>query len=291
MRKVNDKHLSNISWIPNSSPDFMQGESRAQGRVIQIKGWIGKSDRKKLKMLREMARTYGGDPHLRWFVVNNILKPAGVAQRDFKKQAAAMLSWVQQNIYYTNEPDEQVQTPWRTIAVKTGDCDDSSLLLASFAEAIKMPWKFALAGQSPTGKRVRFIEGERMPWGAQFSHIYVVLGWPPFQPQEWASAETTIRGAPLGYDVTVDGIKPFNEVVTVRTATTTGPSSMGNPQVGGLVEVAADNLEQRLQKSELPNWVKTLPWDGIITGVIQGVITTLIVRWAITVGERRARGK
>lgn len=284
-----DKKLSQVSWVPSSHQDFMQGESRGQGRVIQIRGWTRKSDKKKLKMLRELAVQYGGDPHMRWFVVNQILKPAGVQQRDFKKQAAAMLKWVQQNIYYTNEPDEQVQTPWRTIAVKTGDCDDSSLLLASFAESIRMPWKFALSGHNGKGKRVRYVEGGRMPY-AQFSHIYVVLGWPPFKPQEWASAETTIRGAPLGYDVVHDGLRPFNEVISA-TPSGPGPSSLGSLHVGGVVEVAADEIDTRLQKTNLPGWLKALPWDGIITGVIQGVITTLIVRWAMNLGEKRARGK
>ena len=284
-----DSVLSSVSWIPKNSPDFMQGESREQGKVIQLRGWNNKSDRKKLKLLRELAERYGGDPHMRWFVVNQILKPAGVVQRDFKAQAAAMLKWVQENIFYTNEADEQVQTPWRTIAVKTGDCDDSSLLLATFAESIRMPWKFALAGDS-NGKRVRYVEGERLPW-ANFSHIYVVLGWPPFKPQQWAAAETTIRGAPLGYDVVEHGIRPFNEVVS-PISTGPGPSSLGNPnQMSGLVGTAAENLEVRLQKTNLPTWFKDLPWDGIITGVIQGVITTLIVNQAIKIGEKRARGR
>ena len=265
----------------------MQGESRDQGKVIQIKGWLGKSDKKKLKLLRELAVRYGGDPHMRFFVVNEILKPAGVVQRDFAAQAAAMLRWVQQNIYYTNEADEQVATPWRTIAVKTGDCDDSSLLLATFAESIRMPWRFALAGHQGK-KRVRYVEGERYPW-ANFSHIYVVLGWPPFKPAQWASAETTIRGAPLGYDVVKDGIKPFQEHVGARSSGH-GPSSMGDPYyMSGLVETAADNIDTRLQDTNLPGWVKTLPWDGIISGVIQGVITTLIVKWAIDIGAKRGR--
>jgi len=279
-----DKLLSQVSWVPKSHPDFMMGESRSQGKVIPIRGWHRKSDKKKIKLLRELAERYGGDPHMRWFVVNEVLKPAGVQQRDFKKQAAAMLKWVQQNIYYTNEPDEQVQTPWRSIAVRTGDCDDSSLLLATMAESIRMPWKFALSGHDGKGQRIRFVEGGKMPY-AQYSHIYVVLGWPPFKPQEWASAETTIRGAPLGYDVVTHGLKPFNEVVSAL------PSGSGPSSLGGVVEVVSEQIDTEIQKTKAPNWMKNLPWEGIISGVIQGVITTLIVRWAITIGEKRARGK
>jgi hypothetical protein len=279
---ISDPMLRQTSWIPNRTHDFMQGEKRGEGQVIPIKGWVWKSDRRKLKLLRELAQRYGGDPHLRWFTVNQILKPAGVQQRDYKGQAAALLKWVQQNIYYTNEPDEQVQTPWRTIKVRTGDCDDSSLLLASFAESIRMPWKFTLAGHYPNGKKAKYIEGQRYPSSAQFSHIYVTLGWPPFKPTEWAAAEPTIRGAPLGHDVVENGMRPFGEEVVSR--------SLGAPQMGGLVDVAAQHIEGQLTDSHnVPTWVKTLPWQGIITGVIQGVITTLIVNAAIKYGERKGK--
>ena len=123
-----------------------------------------------------------------------------------------------------------------------------------------------------------------MPY-AQFSHIYVVLGWPPFKPQAWASAETTISGAPLGYDVVMHGLKPFNEVISAV------PSGAGPSSLGGVVEVVSDQIGTEIQKTKAPNWVKNLPWEGIISGVIQGVITTLIVRWAINIGEKRARSK
>jgi hypothetical protein len=209
---MNDPILRETSWVPQKFPDFMQGESRLDGTVIPINGWIWQSDRARVKRLRELAKRYGGDPHMRFFVVNTVLKPAGVEQRDYPAQAAALLRWVQENIYYTNEPDEQVQSPWRTIKERTGDCDDSSVLLASMAESIRLPWKFALAGKNRQGKLVRWIEGNPCPWGVQYAHIYVVLGWPPFAPSVWASAEQTVRGAPLGYDVTVDGIRRWNEV-------------------------------------------------------------------------------
>ena len=292
MRQVSDPILSQTSWLPNSAPDFMQGEKRDTGRVIPVSGWLWKSDRQKLKALRELALRYGGDPHLRWFTVNSILKPAGVVQRDFKAQAAALLRWVQQNVYYTNEPDEQVQSPWRTIKVKTGDCDDSSLLLASLAESIKLPWKFALAGHYRNGKRAGYVEGQRYPSSANFSHIYVKLGWPPFKPTEWAAAEPTIKGAPLGYDVVAHGIQPFAEKVVTRGAS--GPSSMGNPEMSGVVDIAAEQIENKITTLEgVPKWVKGLPWEGILTGAIQGVLTALVVRYAIKRMEqpRRNRGR
>jgi hypothetical protein len=192
----------------------IEGEDRNTGTVVDVPRWYTWGDRKKLRFLRNLAEKYARDPHMRWFVVNEVLRPAGVQPRDYPGQAAAMLQWVQANIYYTNEPDEQIQSPWRTIKVRTGDCDDMAVLLAVFAEAIALPWKFALAGRGPGGTRIRFVEGSYMPWNVEFSHIYVMLGWPPFNPTQWASAEPTIAGVPLGFDVITNGVQeaPTGEV-------------------------------------------------------------------------------
>jgi len=184
--------------------DYMQGESRSVGKVFHVRAWARMGDRQRVRVLRDLAERYGGDPNMRWFTANTVLRDRA-ASRDYAAQAAAMLAWVQTNIYYTNEPGEQIQSPWRTLDVKTGDCDDMALLLAAMAESIALPWKFALAGRRGN-KSVRWIEGERFPGGVRWSHIYVVLGWPPFAPKQWASAEPTVAGLPLGHDVVLHGV-------------------------------------------------------------------------------------
>jgi hypothetical protein len=207
------------SWLPEKPSDFMQGESRGTGAIWHVAGWGGFSDRKKLRLLRDLAQRYGGDPHMRWHTVN-VLRAAGVEPRDHKGQAAAILRYAQ-SLYYTNEPGEQIQTPWRTIAVGTGDCDDLAVLIAAMAESIRLPWRYVLAGRSMTGKTIRTSEHDYFPIGAQYSHIYCDLGWPPFSEGKtvrdavtrkvrsattWASAEPTIRGVPLGYDAVTHGV-------------------------------------------------------------------------------------
>jgi len=250
----------------------MQGESRLDGAVIPIRGWSRASDRRKLRMLRELAVRYGGDPHMRWFVVEHILRPSGVQQRDYPGQAAALLRWVQQTLYYTNEPDEQVQSPWRTIKVRTGDCDDSALLLATFAESIRLPWKFCLAGQDRRGRPVRYFEGGRAPIGVQYAHIYVSLGWPPFKPQTWASAEQTVKGAPLGYDVVKDGVQRWDEVAgsglpELGKAPSGGTAgALGSPM--GIVSPLADHWDEILV--------------GVVTAVVSGLITSYVVNRALS---------
>ena len=109
------------------------------------------------------------------------------------------------NIYYLNEPGERLQAPLATLRMGYGDCDDMVILLCSFFEAARLPWKFALAGKGKDGKLKRYIEGEKLPPGVEWSHVYCIVGNDPFTPTSWLSAEPTLK-VPLGWDVTtVDG--------------------------------------------------------------------------------------
>ena len=196
--------VKSISWIP-AHPLRLEEGPIVEQKVYQHRGWAAWGDASKMRALREMAVQYGRDPRMRWFTVNTVLRPAGVDFRDYERTAATMLAWVQREIYYTNEPGEQIQAPWWTIKYKTGDCDDMALLLAAMAESCRIPWKFSLGGRDRKGRPVRYIEGERPRYDVTYSHIYLYLGWPPFRPTKWAAAEPTLKGAPLGYDVVLQG--------------------------------------------------------------------------------------
>lgn len=193
------------------------------GRVYGIRGWSGWSHQKRAAKIRDLAEAYGRDPRMRWFVVHHVLKPAGVVDfRDYPRTAQALLSWVQPGgpggLYYTNESDEQLQSPWWTLKVKTGDCDDYAILLGAMAHSVRLPWRIVLAGQSRKG--VERWNEEFRPNGKPYqpripgngwspSHIYVDLGWPPFTEGKkdplgrplttWVAAEPTMR-LPLGLD-------------------------------------------------------------------------------------------
>jgi hypothetical protein len=193
----------NRSGVPKV--DLLNGESREIGETYHFAGWFKMNDQRKVKILRELAEGYGSDPQMRWHTAK-FVESAGCAPRDFAAQAAAIHAYAQNGCYYTNEPGEQIQSPWRTMSVRTGDCDDLALLIASMAHSIGLPWKYALAGKMPNGNMVRWREGEKWPYGADMFHIYVYLGWPPFEPSQWAAAEPTIRGIPFGYDVVDRGL-------------------------------------------------------------------------------------
>jgi hypothetical protein len=172
-------------------------------RTYHIPQWDHMDDRKRIVMLRKIAEQSGRDPRI-GALSGQILATAGVEQRNYTGQAAALLAWVQNNIAYINEPGEILQDPLYTLKVKRGDCDDMAILLAALSESIRLPWRYVLSG-TRRGAKIRWIEGETYPYGAEWSHIYNALGWPPFNPTQWAIAEPTVRGVPLGQDVAMTG--------------------------------------------------------------------------------------
>ena len=171
----------------------------ATTKTYHLPGWKKKNDSARLRALREIAMKGGRDPDIATLAVN-IVRDAGAQPRDYKGQATALLAWTQTQIYYINEPGERLQDPVYTLKVKYGDCDDMAILLASFYEACRLPWRYVLSGRTREGKLVRWVEGTPSK-AARWSHIYVIVGWPPYTPKTWLYAEPTLKGVPLGWDV------------------------------------------------------------------------------------------
>ena len=165
--------------------------------TFEVSGWSTWTDKGRLRVLRGFTQKYGRDPRIREFTVD-VIRQAGVQPRDYPGQAAAILRWVQNNIYYINESGEQVQSPFYTLRKRYGDCDDQAIMIGAMAESVMLPWRFCLAGTGLGSKAIKHYEGGPMPWSGTFSHIYVQLGWPPIKPTTWVSAEPTIKGLPLG---------------------------------------------------------------------------------------------
>ncbi len=168
-------------------------------RVFHLPAWKQGDDRRRVAALREIALEGGRDPRVATLAIQ-ILRRAGVQPRDYPRQAAALLRWVQEEIYYANEPGERLQDPTYTIRVGYGDCDDMALLLGALCESIRLPWRFVLSGKKGS-KLIRWVEGTPYPHGVEWAHIYLTIGWPTFRPKEWRWAEPTLRGVPLGWDV------------------------------------------------------------------------------------------
>ena len=175
-------------------------------KVHHLPEWSGYDDPRKLQVIRQIAMQRGRHPFIAKKAVS-IFRRARANPREYKKQAAALLKWVQdpKNIYYVNEPGERLVDPLVTMKWKFGDCDDQVLVLCSLFESVHLPWKLVISGiEKKTGKKVRYIEGGKYPKGVVWTHIYCMVGTPAFNPKEWYFCESTVRGVPLGWDV-VDG--------------------------------------------------------------------------------------
>ncbi len=173
-----------------------------EAKVFHLPDWNTLSHPQRLNVMRQIAMMRGRDPRIAQLAVK-IFKANRIQPRDYARQAAALLQWVQdpKNVFYVNEPGERLQDPIHTIKVGHGDCDDQALLLTCLFESVGLPWKFVLSGRNAQGEKIRHIEGDKIPSGSRWTHIYCMVGTPPFQPNQWYFCETTVVGVPLGWDV------------------------------------------------------------------------------------------
>jgi hypothetical protein len=169
-------------------------------KVYDLYQYDGYSDPKKLAVISKIAEQYGRDPRLATLAVD-IFRKAGIEPRDYKGQAAALLKWVQDNIYYVNEPDERLQEPTYTLRVRYGDCDDMAILLYAMARSVRLPARLVISGRSRSGRKMRYHQGEaNYPRDVSWSHIYLQIGDRPYGTPQWIYAEPTMK-VPLGWDV------------------------------------------------------------------------------------------
>ncbi len=219
-------------------------------KVYHIPGWDEFGDPKRMDVITRIAKMRGHDPRIATLAVN-ILKEAGVPPRDYEGQAAALLNFVQTKLYYVNEPGERLSDPLRTLKVGYGDCDDLVIILGALLESIRMPWRLVISGTKGR-KKVRYHHGDKFPGGEKkgyiWSHIYMAIGDRPFTPRKWRYAETTVRGAPLGWDVVKGGAAALPEMNNFGAI-----MSYGNYHAGGLLSKGWDKVQDA--------------WTAVVEGV------------------------
>ena len=78
-----------------------------------------------------------------------------------------------------------------------------AILGAALFEALRLPWRYVLAGKGPGGEKVRWVEGGPPPReDVQWAHIYLSVRLGPYNPAApWCFVEPTVLAAPLGWDV------------------------------------------------------------------------------------------
>jgi transglutaminase-like putative cysteine protease len=110
----------------------------------------------------------------------SILK-AAATERDTGRMIAALQGWVRDKIMYVADPAdlEMIQTPPRTLTIRTGDCDDKAILLATFLESVGLKTRFEAIGVN----------------GGPYSHVLLSVRY----GKGWLPLETIVPGAPPGW--------------------------------------------------------------------------------------------
>jgi hypothetical protein len=280
-------------------------------KTYHLPDWHKLSHPERLNIIRQIAMMRGRDPRIARLAVS-IVKKSGARPRQYEKQAAALLKWVQdpQNCYYVNEPGERLQDPIYTLKAKHGDCDDQVLLLCSLFESLGMPWRLCLSGLDSNGQKIRYIEGADVPGGCKWVHVYCMVGTPPFKPTHWYFCECTIEKVPLGWDV-LSGDKAYLPEMRKRTGPVRvigapsvqagfRPASLpasenkspaykaayGN--VSALSAAVGASVGAELEDDKNLNWEKILLAVG--TGVAVSVITQITLDWVRGTGAWKGKG-
>lgn len=106
----------------------------------------------------------------------------GLTSKDWVQQAQCIHSWVRANVRYIMDVEgvETLQTAETTLRVQGGDCDDSSVLIASMLGALGHPTRFFAMGFAPNDFEHVVCEtkiGNR--WFACDATENVPFGWLP----------------------------------------------------------------------------------------------------------------
>lgn len=131
--------------------------------------------------MRGMVRRFRADPAIRKTAMTVVFM---TPERDQLAEVDALFSFVRDHIRYTRDVlnVETLATPDKTLALRSGDCDDQSTLLAALLESLGYKTRFVIAGYNGS---------------KYFAHVYVQVqtreGWINLDPTEdhgvgWAPA-------------------------------------------------------------------------------------------------------
>lgn len=137
-----------------------------------------------LRIMVMIARKARATPDLRTLAQTLV---QGCPENDARCEAATLQAYVQNNVRYVKDirDVETVQLPLDTLRLKSGDCDDKALLLATLLEAIGYKTRFCALGVS----------------GGEYSHVMTQVLIPGMG---WVSLETIpidggTQKAPFGW--------------------------------------------------------------------------------------------
>lgn len=106
-----------------------------------------KGIRHTLKLMSKISRKYKASPVIRELALSIV---EHCHEKNWRHEAACLLRFVQNNIRYVRDIQgvETLQTPVQTLRIGQGDCDDTSMLLASLLGAVGHPTRFVAVGNA-----------------------------------------------------------------------------------------------------------------------------------------------
>lgn len=126
------------------------------------------SQAEQIRCLRKMVTAYRG-VHSVWALARDIVFRQMQSQPKNKAQhALAIGRWIQANVTYANEGDEQFQTPLATLRFRYGDCDDFTTLTAALCESLAIPCQLVAVAWADPIKIAGAGQPSRGPWAAVF---------------------------------------------------------------------------------------------------------------------------
>lgn len=132
-----------------------------------------------LKIMKELVKAGKTTLPVRNLALSLI---SGLPQKDYFNELKVLHRFVRDNIRYVRDVHgvETVQTPDVTLALRAGDCDDKSVLLAALLESIGHPTRFVAIGFKPDDFVHVYVENRvGTAWVPAETTEPVDVGWSP----------------------------------------------------------------------------------------------------------------
>lgn len=200
-----------------------------------LPGGFRGTDATVLRMAKAAMGKYGArSPKIRAAAIN-IIRGAGIRQKDYHAEAMALANWVkaEQNIRYIKDVygQETLSYPEETLFnTRAGDCDDQGALLAALLGSVGIPTRFKVIGVTPL----------------QYSHVYLQA-----KPKDrWITMDPIMSDKPVGWEV------PRSRRAIEKTYPTNGPGGFrghaGVQGMNGLGYVGDPRVVSHLEEPILP---------------------------------------
>lgn len=169
---------------------------------------VGYSIEERIRLLNQVVSNFFADPdkvaRLRRVFLPTLARKCGrhwcIRERDFRKEVEHVYNFVRTNVRYSHDvwSIDTFQGPLQTLYLRTGDCDDISVLLVCLLLLIGVEAKWVvIRTKDPvqTGNRVEYLPAD------DWNHIYVLAGVPKVLPDkksrvEWIPLDASLPASP-----------------------------------------------------------------------------------------------